>query len=37
VFDRAIDLPITRPLRKIEVDPAHPNAIRTIRAARGIG
>jgi DNA-binding response OmpR family regulator len=33
-FDRAIDLRITRLRRKIEVDPAHPNAIRTVR---GIG
>jgi DNA-binding response OmpR family regulator len=33
-FDRAIDLRITRLRRKIEVDPAHPEAIRTVR---GIG
>ncbi len=33
-FDRAIDLRITRLRRKIEVDPAHPSAIRTVR---GIG
>ena len=33
-FDRAIDLRITRLRRKIEFDPAHPNAIRTVR---GIG
>jgi DNA-binding response OmpR family regulator len=33
-FDRAIDLRITRLRRKIEVDPAHPNAIRTVR---GVG
>ena len=30
-FDRAIDLRITRLRRKIEVDPAHPSAIRTVR------
>ncbi|TXL73265.1 response regulator [Vineibacter terrae] len=34
VFDRAIDLRITRLRRKIEVDPAHPDAIRTVR---GVG
>ena len=33
-FDRAIDLRITRLRRKIELDPAHPSAIRTVR---GIG
>jgi len=33
-FDRAIDLRITRLRRKIEKDPAHPDAIRTVR---GIG
>jgi DNA-binding response OmpR family regulator len=33
-FDRAIDLRITRLRRKIEFDPAHPNAIRTVR---GVG
>ena len=33
-FDRAIDLRITRLRRKIEVDPAHPDAIRTVR---GVG
>ena len=33
-FDRAIDLRITRLRRKIEVDPAHPSAIRTVR---GVG
>ena len=33
-FDRAIDLRITRLRRKIEADPAHPNAIRTVR---GVG
>ena len=32
-FDRAIDLRITRLRRKIEVDPAHPDAIRTVRGA----
>jgi two-component system phosphate regulon response regulator OmpR len=30
-FGRAIDLRITRLRRKIEVDPAHPEAIRTVR------
>ena len=30
-FDRAIDLRITRLRRKIEIDPAHPSAIRTVR------
>ena len=33
-FDRAIDLRITRLRRKIENDPAHPEAIRTVR---GVG
>jgi two-component system phosphate regulon response regulator OmpR len=33
-FDRAIDLRITRVRKKIEIDPAHPDAIRTVR---GIG
>ena len=33
-FDRAIDLRVTRIRKKIEVDPAHPEAIRTVR---GIG
>jgi DNA-binding response OmpR family regulator len=33
-FDRAIDLRITRLRRKIEIDPAHPVAIRTVR---GVG
>jgi DNA-binding response OmpR family regulator len=33
-FDRAIDLRITRLRRKIEIDPAHPDAIRTVR---GVG
>jgi two-component system phosphate regulon response regulator OmpR len=33
-FDRAIDLRVTRLRKKIEVDPAHPDAIRTVR---GIG
>ena len=33
-YDRAIDLRIARLRRKIEVDPAHPDAIRTVR---GIG
>jgi len=33
-FDRAIDLRITRLRRKIERDPAHPDAIRTVR---GVG
>ena len=33
-FDRAIDLRITRLRRKIEVDAAHPEAIRTVR---GVG
>lgn len=34
VFDRAMDLRITRIRRKIEKDPAHPDAIRTVR---GVG
>jgi DNA-binding response OmpR family regulator len=34
VFDRAIDLRITRLRRKVEIDPAHPEAIRTVR---GVG
>jgi DNA-binding response OmpR family regulator len=33
-FDRAIDLRITRLRRKIEIDPSHPDAIRTVR---GVG
>ena len=33
-FDRSIDLRITRLRRKIEVDPTHPEAIRTVR---GVG
>jgi len=33
-FDRAIDLRITRLRRKVEVDPAYPEAIRTVR---GVG
>ena len=33
-FDRAIDLRITRLRRKIEVDPSHPDSIRTVR---GVG
>ena len=33
-FDRAIDLRITRLRKKIEADPAHPDAIRTVR---GVG
>ena len=33
-FDRTIDLRITRLRRKIEIDPAHPDAIRTVR---GVG
>jgi len=33
-FDRSIDLRITRLRRKIEIDPAHPDAIRTVR---GVG
>jgi DNA-binding response OmpR family regulator len=34
VFDRAIDLRVTRLRRKIEADPAHPDVIRTVR---GVG
>jgi DNA-binding response OmpR family regulator len=34
IFDRAIDLRITRLRRKVEIDPAHPDAIRTVR---GVG
>ena len=34
VFDRAIDVRINRLRRKIEVDPAHPDSIRTVR---GVG
>ena len=33
VFDRAIDVRITRIRRKIEPDPAHPSIIRTVRGA----
>jgi len=33
-FDRAIDLRITRLRRKIEIDPSHPDSIRTVR---GVG
>jgi DNA-binding response OmpR family regulator len=33
-FDRAIDLRITRLRRKVEIDPGHPEAIRTVR---GVG
>jgi len=33
-FDRAIDLRVTRLCRKVETDPAHPEAIRTVR---GVG
>jgi two-component system phosphate regulon response regulator OmpR len=33
-FDRAVDLRITRLRRKIEIDPAHPDSIRTVR---GVG
>ena len=33
-FDRAIDLRITRIRKKIEIDPAHPDSIRTVR---GVG
>jgi DNA-binding response OmpR family regulator len=32
-FDRAIDLRITRLRRKVEIDPAHPEAIQTVRRA----
>ena len=33
-LDRAIDLRITRLRRKVEIDPGHPEAIRTVR---GVG
>jgi two-component system phosphate regulon response regulator OmpR len=33
-FDRSIDLRVARLRRKIEADPAHPTAIRTVR---GVG
>ena len=33
-FDRAIDLRVTRLRKKIEADPSHPDAIRTVR---GVG
>jgi DNA-binding response OmpR family regulator len=33
-FDRSIDLRVTRIRRKVELDPAHPDAIRTVR---GVG
>jgi two-component system phosphate regulon response regulator OmpR len=33
-FDRAIDLRVTRLRKKIEIDPGHPDAIRTVR---GVG
>ena len=33
-FDRAIDLRVTRLRHKVEIDPAHPEAIRTVR---GVG
>jgi len=32
-FDRSIDIRITRLRRKVEEDPAHPRAIRTVRGA----
>jgi DNA-binding response OmpR family regulator len=32
-FDRAIDIRILRIRRKIEVDPARPTSIRTVRGA----
>jgi two-component system OmpR family response regulator len=32
-FDRSIDIRITRLRRKVEADPAHPRAIRTVRGA----
>jgi two-component system phosphate regulon response regulator OmpR len=32
-FDRSVDLRIVRLRRKIEVDPAHPQAIKTVRGA----
>jgi two-component system OmpR family response regulator len=33
LFDRSIDIPIARVRRKIEADPEHPQAIRTVRGA----
>jgi len=33
-FDRAIDLRVTRLRRKVEIDPAYPEAIQTVR---GVG
>ncbi len=32
-FDRSIDIRITRLRRKVEVDPAHPRVIKTVRGA----
>jgi two-component system phosphate regulon response regulator OmpR len=32
-FDRSIDIRITRLRRKLEEDPAHPRAIKTVRGA----
>jgi two-component system, OmpR family, response regulator len=32
-FDRSIDIRVTRLRRKVEADPAHPRAIRTVRGA----
>jgi two-component system phosphate regulon response regulator OmpR len=32
-FDRSIDIRIARLRRKIEIDPGHPRAIRTVRGA----
>jgi two-component system phosphate regulon response regulator OmpR len=32
-FDRAIDLRVTRLRRKVEIDPAHPEAIQTVRGS----
>jgi two-component system phosphate regulon response regulator OmpR len=32
-FDRSIDIRITRLRRKIEVDPSHPQVIKTLRGA----
>ncbi len=32
-YDRSIDIRIARLRRKIEADPAHPSAIRTVRGA----
>jgi two-component system phosphate regulon response regulator OmpR len=32
-FDRSIDIRITRLRRKVEADPAHPRAIKTVRGA----